>query len=163
MRIAIILVLTLVCHISFSQSTEEQRITDVIEKLFTGMKKGDSTMVRECFVKNPGFASVFRSKNADQTVLRVEDLQEFLVAVGTPHKETWYEEYWNLSIRIDGDFASAWCEYGFYLDNTFSHCGVDAFHLVRQNDGWKIFHLADTRRKLNYDVPENVKQKHISK
>jgi hypothetical protein len=87
-------------------------------------------------------------------------LDGFLKAVGTPHPEVWYEEIWNLKIQIDGDFAQAWCDYGFYIGKTFSHCGVDAFHMHKGKDGWKIFHLADTRRKTECDVPKKIQDKH---
>jgi hypothetical protein len=70
------------------------------------------------------------------------------------------EEIWNLKIQMDGDFAQAWCEYAFYYQNKFSHCGVDAFHLIKTTEGWKIFHLADTRRKENCIIPEEIKSKH---
>ena len=43
--------------------------------------------------------------------------------------------------------ASVWVPYEFYLGDKFSHCGVDAFHLARFEDGWKIIGLADTQRR----------------
>jgi hypothetical protein len=94
-------------------------------------------------------------------VLRQEDsVEDFIRAIGTPHEGTWYEEIWNLKINIDGDFAQVWCDYAFYVDNNFSHCGADAMQLVHQHGEWRIFHLADTRRKSTCEVPEDVKKKH---
>jgi hypothetical protein len=63
-------------------------------------------------------------------------------------------------VQIDGDFAQVWCDYAFYTDNTFSHCGIDAFQLHKGKDGWKIFHLADTRRKDNCVIPQDIQNKH---
>jgi hypothetical protein len=65
-----------------------------------------------------------------------------------------------MKIQIDGDFAQAWCDYAFYVGHRFNHCGIDAFHLIREKDGWKIFHLADTRRKEGCHVPEEIQKKH---
>jgi hypothetical protein len=83
-----------------------------------------------------------------------------LDAVGKPHTEVWYEEIWNVKVQVDGEMAQAWCDYAFYIDKTFSHCGVDAFHLFKGKDGWKIFHLADTRRKTGCTIPKEIQDKH---
>jgi hypothetical protein len=37
--------------------------------------------------------------------------------------------------------------YAFYLDDQFSHCGVNAFQLVRMEAGWQIIQITDTRRR----------------
>jgi hypothetical protein len=52
-------------------------------------------------------------------------------------------------IKVDGDLASAWTPYEFYVGEEFSHCGVNSFQLLKTADGWKIFHIVDTRRKDN--------------
>jgi len=47
---------------------------------------------------------------------------------------------------MDGNLAQVWASYAFYRGNTFNHCGVDALHLFKVEDGqWHIFHLGDTR------------------
>ena len=75
-------------------------------------------------------------------------LADFLKAIGTPHPEVWNEKIWNTEIRIDDNLAQIWTDYAFYVDDRFSHCGVDAFQLVKETDGkWRIVHLIDTRRK----------------
>jgi hypothetical protein len=64
-----------------------------------------------------------------------------------------------VDIKIDGDFAQAWCDYAFYVGKNFSHCGVDAFQLHKTKEGWKIFHLADTRRRSGCVVPKEIEDK----
>jgi hypothetical protein len=151
------IVFALTCNAQ--QAKDETAIKDVILRLFIGMEKGDSAMVRAVFTPQPTLATVLRNKN-DEPVLRQESsLNEFLKAVGTPHKEVWYEDIWNIKIQMDGDFAQVWCDYAFYVDKTFSHCGVDAFQLHRGKDGWRIFHLADTRRKTGCEVPSDINNK----
>jgi hypothetical protein len=36
--------------------------------------------------------------------------------------------------------------HAFYLDDAFSHCGVNAFQFVRGQDGWLVTQITDTRR-----------------
>lgn len=141
--------------------SDSDAIKTVIEKLFLGMEKGDSAMVRQCFSNEVTTASLFWDKN-NVPVLRQEySIKSFLEAIGKPHPGTWYEEYWGLVVTIDGDFASATCDYAFYVDKTFSHCGIDAFHFHKTNNEWKIFHLADTRRKEGCKIPKAIQKKHL--
>ncbi len=43
--------------------------------------------------------------------------------------------------------ANVWAPYEFYLNNDFSHCGVNYFQLFFDGIQWKIIYLIDTRRK----------------
>ena len=147
----------------FSQtaaSNDEREIQGTIVVLFMAMQMGDSTMARNTFAKDVTTATVSRNKNGEAVLVQENSIADFMKAIGTPHAGTWYEEMWDLKIEIDGDFAQAWCNYAFYIDHKFSHCGVDAFHLYRSKSGWKIFHLADTRRKTDCNVPEEIKARH---
>ncbi len=161
MRYVLLILMIIPGYISNAQtSPEKEEIKKVIEKLFTAMHKGDSTMLGECFTNEVSLVSMFRTKSAGAVLEREHSIKDFMKAVGSPHAEAWTEEYWNLRIDIDDDFASAWCDYAFYLGKTFSHCGVDAFHLHRGENGWKIFHLSDTRRKTGCTIPEDIQRKH---
>jgi len=84
-------------------------------------------------------------------------MEAWLKAIGTPHAKVWNEVIWSPRIEVDGDFAQVWAPFAFYLDTTLSHCGVDAFHLIRDGNGqWKIFHLADTHRVNGCEIPKEV-------
>jgi hypothetical protein len=161
LRILFTCFLAFTATFAFSQSKpEEQSVKDVIAQLFKGFETGDSAKVHACFTKEITMATAFRDKAGSPALRRESSLDGMLKAIGTPHKEVWYEEIWNMKVQIDGDFAQVWCDYAFYIDNTFSHCGIDAFHLHKSKDGWKIFHLADTRRKDNCVIPQDVQNKH---
>jgi hypothetical protein len=143
------------------RSSEEKEVKDVILKLFKGMELGDSAMVHSTFfAKTATTATVFLDKNNTPQIRRESSIQGFLDAVGKPHPEVWYEEIWNVKVQVDGELAQAWCDYAFYVDKNFSHCGVDAFQLFKGKDGWRIFHLADTRRKTECNIPKEIQDKH---
>lgn len=82
-----------------------------------------------------------------EPVLRRTPAAGFLQAVGAPREEVWDERISNLQIQIDGPLASAWMDYSFYRGDAFSHCGVNTMTLLREEDGWKIFAISDTRRR----------------
>ena len=122
-------------------------VQKVIMQMFDGMRAGDSSMVSGAFLKHD--VDMFTSFNnkAGKPIFQKGDLQGFLKAVGTPHDKVWNEVIHSYEILIEDNLAHAWTPYSFYLGEKFSHCGVNAFHLTRTEDGWKIFHLADTRKK----------------
>lgn len=143
-----------------AQNEEEKAALESVRLLFKGMQMGDSAMVRSVFAKEATMATVYRDKQNNPVITRESSLAGFLKAVGTPHADQWNEEIWDIEVKRDGDFAQVWCSYAFYRGHAFSHCGVDAFHLFKGKDGWKIFHLADTRRTHGCQVPEDIRQKH---
>lgn len=142
------------------QMAEEKASVEPVMMLFRGMQLGDSAMVRAVFAKEVTMATVHLDKQDNPQISRESSIEGFLQAVGTPHAYQWNEEIWDIEVKRDGDFAQVWCSYAFYRGHTFSHCGVDAFQLFRGKGGWKIFHLADTRRTVGCQIPEEIQRKH---
>lgn len=134
---------------------ESAAIYDLIVQLFDGMREGDSTKVRDVFHPEVRLLTTFLDRSG-QPVLHEGKLQGFLDAVGSPHDEPWDERIWETTIQVDGPLAQAWTNYAFYLGDTFSHCGVDAFQFVQTPAGWKIIQLADTRRKTGCEPAEQL-------
>lgn len=64
-------------------------------------------------------------------------------------KNKFYERYWDPIITTDGNIASVWAPYEFYLDDIFSHCGTNLFFLVKEKEKWKILHYGYTIDKIN--------------
>lgn len=120
-------------------------INQTINQLFEGMKTGDSNLVRDSFHTDVKMQTIFTTKTGE-TKLRDEKLQEFLIAVGTPHEGVWNEKITKTHIQMDPQMAHAWTNYEFYIDEKFIHCGVNSFQLVKLNNVWKIINLVDTRR-----------------
>jgi len=48
------------------------------------------------------------------------------------------ERIWNPVVQVHGLIATVWAPYDFWTDGKFSHCGVDAFDLIKTSEGWKI-------------------------
>ena len=53
-------------------------------------------------------------------------------------KQTMRERIWNSEVRVHGSIASVWTPYDCWIDGKLSHCGVDAFDLIRTAKGWKL-------------------------
>lgn len=128
-----------------STEAQQQEVRRVIDRLFDGMRAADSAAVRAVF--HPQARLQTTAVRDGQPLLRTDSIQTFLRAVGTPRTELWDERIANVEIRADGELASAWMDYAFYVDNRFSHCGVNALQLARTPSGWQIIQIADTRRR----------------
>lgn len=140
-----------------AQTAQEREVMAVVNRVFEAMRTNDSTLLKSCFAKEVRLSTVFIDKNG-VTQLRNDELQKFVDAVGAKKSDVYNEPIWNERIQIDGALAAVWVDYAFYLNTTFSHCGVDAFHLIKTNEGWKIFNLVDTRRKADCVIPDEVKK-----
>lgn len=55
------------------------------------------------------------------------------------------ERMWDPEVRISGDLAMVWTPYDFYVGENLSHCGADAFILMRDGGEWQITSLSWTR------------------
>ena len=88
------------------------------------------------------------NKNEKLSV-RTEQLDDFIKFIGSPHKEKFDERIVFSKILIDGPLATVWTDYKFYIDEKFSHCGVNSFQLAKLDNRWQIVYLIDTRRKDN--------------
>lgn len=159
----ILLPLVLVISISYGQTEErdEKAVTEVINRLFTAMQKNDTIMLKSVFGPDVTMATVSTNKEGKQVLQRSAGISDFVKVIAKPNpKGSLNEEIWNVRVQVDGALAQAWCDYAFYVGSTFNHCGVDAFQLLKTEAGWKIFHLADTRRKTDCNIPQAIQDKY---
>ena len=145
----IFLILTIISTTASAQS-DETAVKEVINKLFTGMKKQDTALIRFAFSAKPILQTIIKTMDGRVSV-ESEPLDSFLVAIAKPHTEAYDERITFDLVKIDGELAMVWAPYKFYLGEKFSHCGVDAFQLVKINNNWKIQYLIDTRRRQGCD------------
>ena len=86
--------------------------------------------------------------NEGKTVLNKSEFNRFVTSIASiPKERNFKEKLIGFSIQVDGDMANAWTPYEFWIDNKFSHCGVNSFQLIKINNEWKIIYLVDTRRR----------------
>jgi len=128
--------------------TDEDGVKAVISKLFTSMKASDEQAVLSCFADNAIMQSIIKDKEGKNTV-KSDGVAGFAAFVGKQPKGAADERIVFETVKIDGDLAFAWTPYQFFYNGKFSHCGVDAFGLIKVNGVWKIHYLIDTKRKDN--------------
>jgi len=137
--------LTSVPPLAAQTAPDRGPVLAVVNRLFDGMRRGDSGMVRSTF--HPRVQLSTAVVREGKPILQIGSLDDFLKAVGTPHDSIWDERISNEVVHQDGNLAVVWTDYRFFVGSRFSHCGVDAFQLIKEDSDWKIVALADTRRR----------------
>lgn len=127
----------------FSEADAQQ----VVDTFFEGFHKGDTLQMRSVLAPIVGMQSVHTNKKGEH-ILSDSSMENFLVAIAKrPETDKWDEQLLDYKVQIDGNLAHVWTPYEFYFNGNFSHCGANAFTLAKMDDGWKIVHLIDSRRK----------------
>ena len=123
---------------------ERAAVLAVVQRLWDAMKARDTAMARSVF-DSSAMLSRAVTRNGESRV-QLTPVSAFLEALSHA-TEPWNERMYSPEVRIDGSLATVWTEYDFSLGDKFSHCGVDAFQLLKTSAGWKIVALADTARR----------------
>ena len=110
------------------------------------MRNADAALLKSAFADSAILQSIGRNKEG-KTVIDNESVNDFADFVSKQAKGAADERIIYDAIKIDGPLAMVWAPYKFFFNGKFSHCGVDAFQLVRINNEWKIQYLIDTRRR----------------
>ena len=140
-------ILLITVTISVRSQTETQAVQQTIETFFKGFHEQDSMLMKSVVSDGIIMQSMGRNKEG-KTMFRETDFSRFLKGiVSIPDSIPFREEIKGYSIKIDGPMANAWTDYTFWLKNSISHCGVNSFQLMQQEDQWRIIYIIDTRRK----------------
>lgn len=149
LHVILIMTLFISANTLYAQQTDEQEsIKKTINQLFEGMQKTDSILMRGAFNQGAILQTIAKSKDGKTTV-RTENLDAFIKSIALIRNRFLDERIVFTKILIDDNLASVWTDYQFYINEKFSHCGVNSFQLVKTEAGWKIVYLIDTRRKEN--------------
>jgi hypothetical protein len=138
---------TITCLKAQTTATEkETAIVAVIHKFFEHFHQGDSSQLRAMFHTTAKLQAI-KYKNG-KAELSEESLKGLLQAVAQfPKDKKIQEKLLDYKVQIDADLATVWTPYKFYINDVFSHCGANAFTLVKVDETWLILNIIDTRRK----------------
>ena len=108
-----------------------------INNMFNAMREHNREKFLDQFTEQAILERVNNENN-----LEASDLYKFSLFI----KETpryLDEKIFNTKINQSGNLANAWVPFAFYLDGKLSHCGVNSFQLIKQQEVWKIRYLMD--------------------
>jgi len=120
-------------------SAEDPSPAAIAQKLFDAMKAHDGPAAASLFMPGATLASVNAAGKTSIT-----PFEKFVERIAAS-KSSYLERIWNAKFLEHGAIATVWADYDFYLDGRFSHCGIDAFQMLKTENGWKIAAISDSR------------------
>jgi hypothetical protein len=126
-----------------SAQTAEEEVLGVVSTLFEGMRTRDADLLRSLFHPDALMTGTGLRDGSYQVTMDPPD--GWIASISSYSGGEIDERFYDPKVEVSGPLASVWTEYDLFVGGEFRHCGVDAFHLARTDDGWKIVHIADTR------------------
>lgn len=149
MKTLLFTLLSILAFFNTQAQTPEEEVKVTIERFFEGMLGSDTTKMLETLHPECTLSTV-KSPKDKPAELQIDGMDKFIKSVATPKNGLVLDErISSYDIKIDGPMAIAWTPYEFYVNDKFSHCGVNVFTLIKTGSGWKISSIIDTRRKEN--------------
>lgn len=119
---------------------EDEEITTIIQKVFTAIEKNDTVIWKSYFL--PRAYNAIVGKRQDSLVVR----SRFITGKTFYNRESVVKERMRdkgVKVEVHGNIAMAWVPYDLWVDEKFSHCGIDVLTLMKDNKGiWKIATIA---------------------
>ena len=115
--------------------TPRDSVVAAVNEFFRAMTARDTAaLARVQFADGIQYAA--RTKGDSVAIRRgtSEGFAQQLAGMG----DTYVERMWEPTVLVHGPLAVVWAPYDFHRNRTFSHCGIDAFTLLRSPTGWKI-------------------------
>jgi hypothetical protein len=115
--------------------SDEAAVVAAVQKFFDALAARDLDAFRAVVLPEGRFHSV--REKAEGSLVRSFTNAEFgeMLAAAT---DKFLERMWEPKVMVHGRIAVVWTPYDFHRNGEFSHCGVDAFNLVKTEEGWKI-------------------------
>ncbi|MHA7060070.1 nuclear transport factor 2 family protein [Aquimarina sp. M1] len=130
-------------EIDINQKNAKQAVLD----FFEGFHQGDTTRIRKTMDATIVMQTIVKTKEGTTKILKT-DVNKFLEVIhNRPEDQRWLEKLLGFKIDADTSIAQVWTPYKFYVNDKFSHCGVNMFQLFNDGNSWKIIAIVDTRKK----------------
>lgn len=116
---------------------------EVVEVLFQAMKAGDADAMAA--LMHPEVRLMSTQIRDGVPTVQMFPVEAWLTSVRNSPREL-DERLHGMEVRSEDAVASVWTRYDLYVDGVVNHCGIDAFHLVKTESGWRILEVVDTHR-----------------
>ena len=114
---------------------DQTAVRETVQRFFESMATRDTAMARQALlVDGVSFSTTVTPEGPKVNPFSHQDYLSGL-ANGT---DQWLERMWDAEVRVHGTIATVWAPYEFRINGELSHCGIDAFSLVKTDAGWRI-------------------------
>lgn len=122
---------------------EKKEVVAAVDRLFHGMATRSAEEIGASFTADAKIVADQGGKLSP--VITGED---FIKRISGGQNEV-VERMWNPTVLVRGRIATVWADYDVYVNGKFGHCGIDAFMLVKTEEGWKISDVTYTSETQN--------------
>jgi hypothetical protein len=120
-------------------ASDRAQVLQVVQRFFDALAANDVETSRALFL--PG-AQITAARNTPTGfALRRRTIEDDLQKMPA-NQNRYLERAWDSTVHLQGRLAAVWTPYDFHLNGKFSHSGIDAFTLVKTDEGWRIVSLA---------------------
>lgn len=132
---------------------EEAAVLAAAQALLDVIGARDSTAARQLLLPEGSLMAVVPAEGGAR--VQVTPHERFIRTIGEPGP-AFLERMWEPEVRIRGPIATVWAPYEFHVDGVFSHCGIDAFSLIKTDGEWKVAGVVYTveREDCSEERPE---------
>lgn len=129
-----------VAQLHAQQKPEEKKVLQVAQQFFDALEKQDAAAFQRIFLTDAHNYYVVEENDS----LRVGSQRSlsYKFKPGQIIKERMRPAA--VRVLLDDAVATVWAPYDLWINDRFSHCGVDVFTLIKTAHGWKIASLAYT-------------------
>lgn len=116
------------------QSPAEKEVLGVVNRFFTALEAQDTAAFSSMCMNDARFYIVATRNDTVRTFSRAINPFTF-------HKDQILKERMRdtgVVVQVHDRIATVWAPYDIWINNKFSHCGVDVFTLLKSSRGWKI-------------------------
>ena len=122
------------------RKAEESSVLAVVQSFFDALEKQDTAAFNRMFL--PDARNFSARELPDSVVIRSQASRSFRFNSTQIIRERMRTA--STEIKIHGRIAMVWAPYDLWMNDIFSHCGVDVFTLIKSSEGWKIASVAYT-------------------
>ena len=115
---------------------DRAQVVAAVQAFFDSMERADAELARKILMPDARFFSA--AERDGKMTVRPSTGEAFVASFSNPNRGKALERMWEPEVRVQGAIAQLWTRYDFHNNGTFSHCGIDAFNLVKTDEGWKI-------------------------
>lgn len=127
------------------ETTEQERaaVLATIQSFMDALRTKDVAALNQ-HVDSLTRLTLVRPTRDGGTRVVVMTAAQFIQVATPPGQPGLDEPIRNPVVHVSGDLATVWAEYQVRRDGAVTHCGFDAFHLVRRDGRWKFLNVSDT-------------------
>ena len=133
---------------AFAQNAKSDDVkcaSEIPDRLFAAMKAKSFEDIKNIFTPEGQLVAIDKPRDGKGiSKTRIFTADSFAKMISEAKGGEFIEKMPDKDVKIDGDLAIVSGRYTFYVGDKFSHCGLNTFHLVRTETGWKIANAAST-------------------